>query len=308
MATLKAIVYAPQCTAEVVRPTPPTEDSEPILLKDSGIKFTVKNRDGTRKSNLLPEGTTTDPKDLEGHIQPLDTGLQSIYNEGIRSSKPLPEGKPSDANDREGNTQPAGMGSPATHPNDGIIKSKPFPKGTFTDLNTQGAMYNSVTGVCLSQLVLINQVDPDTKAPVQTLQDYELLIQVSDDELKELSDEEMFEAEQPHHTESSHPESQPKPSKFVKKKVKKSQESDQSPKPSNSKSSSCSESFKPYDKYMPVTERVLARNLQGFSEVLYAQVAEDNWEKHEETIASYADLNWSIEYFYGRTCKKYEST
>ncbi|GJT30800.1 hypothetical protein Tco_0911075 [Tanacetum coccineum] len=73
------------------------------------------------------------------------------------------------------------MGSSATHPNDGIIKSKPFPKGALTDPNTQGATYNSVTEVFLSQLVLINQ-------------DYELLIQDSDDELKELSDEEMFEA------------------------------------------------------------------------------------------------------------------
>ncbi|GJT30801.1 hypothetical protein Tco_0911076 [Tanacetum coccineum] len=50
------------------------------------------------------------------------------------------------------------------------------------------------------------------------------------------------------------------------------------------------------------------RNLQGFSKVLYAQVAEDNWEKHEETVASYADLNWSIEYFHATTFKTYENT
>ncbi|GKF02665.1 hypothetical protein Tco_0029588, partial [Tanacetum coccineum] len=35
--------------------------------------------------------------------------------------------------------------------------------------------------------------------------------------------------------------------------------------------------------------RVLARNLQGFSKVLYAQITEDNWEKHEEAVASYVD-------------------
>ncbi|GJS93120.1 hypothetical protein Tco_0800088 [Tanacetum coccineum] len=89
----------------------------------------------------------------------------------------------------------------------------------------------------------------------------------SKDDLKELSDEEV-----------------------LKKKEKKSKESEQSLNPSNYESSLASLSFKPYDNYIPITERFLARTLQGFSKVLYAQVAKDNWEKHEEAAASYAEL------------------
>ncbi|GJV10020.1 hypothetical protein Tco_1351561 [Tanacetum coccineum] len=66
--------------------------------------------------------------------------------------------------------------------------------------------------------------------------------------------------------------------------------------------------FTPYDNYVLVTERVLARNIQGFLKVLYAQVAEYNWEKHEETVASYAGLKWSIDDFHAITFKHYENT
>nr|GEU77598.1 retrovirus-related Pol polyprotein from transposon TNT 1-94 [Tanacetum cinerariifolium] len=52
----------------------------------------------------------------------------------------------------------------------------------------------------------------------------------------------------------------------------------------------------------------LLQNLQGFSKVLYAQVAEDNWEKHEEVVASYADLKWSVDDFHATTFKQYENT
>ncbi|GJW83560.1 hypothetical protein Tco_0156705 [Tanacetum coccineum] len=60
-------------------------------------------------------------------------------------------------------------------------------------------------------------------------------------------------------------------------------------------------SSKPYDNYMPITEMVLAKNLQGFSEILYAQVAEDNWKKHKEAVASYADLKMEIAGFHDAT-------
>ncbi|GJX17138.1 hypothetical protein Tco_0217970 [Tanacetum coccineum] len=83
--------------------------------------------------------------------------------------------------------------------------------------------------------------------------------------------------------------SQPKSSKKHKT-IGKPKESEPSPDPSNSESSSASLSFKYYDNYMPITERVLAKNLQGFSKVLYDQIVEDSWAKHEEAIASYADL------------------
>ncbi|GJS05621.1 hypothetical protein Tco_0322129 [Tanacetum coccineum] len=65
-------------------------------------------KDGTRKSKLLLEGTTTYPKDSEGHIQPVDIGFLSTSDECIRKSQPLPEGKPTDAKYPKGNIQPAG--------------------------------------------------------------------------------------------------------------------------------------------------------------------------------------------------------
>ncbi|GKD29790.1 hypothetical protein Tco_1240568, partial [Tanacetum coccineum] len=81
-------------------------------------------------------------------------------------------------------------------------------------------------------------------------------------------------------------------------KAKQHKEFDQSLDASDSESSSCSKTFKPYDNYVPITERVLARNLKGFSNVLYAQVTEDNWKKHKEATASYVDLRMEIEGFH----------
>nr|GEX99842.1 hypothetical protein [Tanacetum cinerariifolium] len=116
----------------------------------------TKPKDGTRKSMLLPEGKTTDPQDLEGNKQPADMGLLSTSDEGIRSSKPLPEGKSTDAKDSEGNIQPTDMGLHATHPNEGF----------------------------------------DTEYQVDKTQStqFEILMEDSDDELKELIYDDIFKA------------------------------------------------------------------------------------------------------------------
>nr|GEX42443.1 hypothetical protein [Tanacetum cinerariifolium] len=66
---------------------------------------------------------------------------------------------------------------------------------------------------------------------------------------------------------------------------------------SNSESSLCFETFKPFDNYMPISERQLVRNLQNISKVLYAQVVEDNWVNHKEADASYANLRAVVEGF-----------
>ncbi|GJY47329.1 hypothetical protein Tco_0436392, partial [Tanacetum coccineum] len=77
-------------------------------------------------------------------------------------------------------------------------------------------------------------------------------------------------------------------------KAKKYKKSKESPEPSVFESLSASLASKPFDNYMHVTKRVLVKTLHGFLEHLYAQVAEDNWAKHEEVTASYADLKWEI--------------
>ncbi|GJW44265.1 hypothetical protein Tco_0073064 [Tanacetum coccineum] len=80
-----------------------------------------------------------------------------------------------------------------------------------------------------------------------------------------------------------------------------------SPEPFYSESSLASLPLKEYENYMPTIERVLDRNLQGVSEVLYAQIAKDNWEKHEEAVASYADLKAESSGFHDATYKDQEN-
>ncbi|GKA78403.1 hypothetical protein Tco_0784940 [Tanacetum coccineum] len=56
-------------------------------------KKTPTKTKGTRKSQPLPEGTTTDPKDSGGNIQLVDKGLPStVSNKGTVKTTPLPKG------------------------------------------------------------------------------------------------------------------------------------------------------------------------------------------------------------------------
>ncbi|GKB57438.1 hypothetical protein Tco_0913624 [Tanacetum coccineum] len=59
---------------------------------------------------------------------------------------------------------------------------------------------------------------------------------------------------------------------------------------------------------MPIIERQLVSNLQNFLEVLYAQVAEDTWEKHEKAAALYANLKCDLNDFINTSFTKYENT
>ncbi|GJS26665.1 hypothetical protein Tco_0487285 [Tanacetum coccineum] len=73
-----------------------THEKEPSEATNTSQSM-PSGQNGTRKSKLLPEGKTTDPKDSEGNIQLADMGLLSTSNKGIHNLKPLPEGKPADA-------------------------------------------------------------------------------------------------------------------------------------------------------------------------------------------------------------------
>nr|GEV72496.1 hypothetical protein [Tanacetum cinerariifolium] len=112
---------------------------------------------------------------------------------------------------------------------------------------------------------------------------------LGDDDLKEDGDDDVFEAEdvmdkdihdpetektQSHHstehaTDEEHQSHSPKRDQPTSSKDTKTNTSD-------SESSSCSDTLKPYDNYIPITERQLVSNLQNFSEILYAQVAKDH--------------------------------
>nr|GEZ26255.1 uncharacterized mitochondrial protein AtMg00810-like [Tanacetum cinerariifolium] len=64
---------------------PDTQDPKRnIQLAGMGLPSILD--EGTRKSQPLPEGTTTNPKDSEGNIQPADNGLPSmVFNEEHQS-------------------------------------------------------------------------------------------------------------------------------------------------------------------------------------------------------------------------------
>ncbi|GJY68912.1 hypothetical protein Tco_0471894, partial [Tanacetum coccineum] len=79
---------------------------------------------------------------------------------------------------------------------------------------------------------------------------------------------------------------------------KKTKKLDASLKPSDSESLSNSLAYKDLDDYVPTTERVLAKTLQGFNEFLYAHIADDLWENHMEAAVSYADLKAKIDGFH----------
>ncbi|GKE91182.1 hypothetical protein Tco_1572277, partial [Tanacetum coccineum] len=77
-------------------------------LAGTGLPSTQLD-EGTRKSQLLLEGTTTDPKDSGGNIQSADKRLPStVSNEGTVKTMLLPEGSHGDK-DSEGFKQPTGM-------------------------------------------------------------------------------------------------------------------------------------------------------------------------------------------------------
>ncbi|GKD51280.1 hypothetical protein Tco_1280256 [Tanacetum coccineum] len=62
------------------------------------------------------------------------------------------------------------------------------------------------------------------------------------------------------------------------------------------------------DDNVPTTERVLAKNLQWFSKFVYDQIVEDSWEKHEEHVASCADLKAKIKGSLDQVYKERDTT
>ncbi|GKE13581.1 hypothetical protein Tco_1417132, partial [Tanacetum coccineum] len=135
-----------------------------------------------------------------------------------------------------------------------------------------------------------SEVEPDTEPFIlNTFREIQALLEDSKEELKDESDEEMYEVgeeideEEPTSTEQQSPslnKDHPESSKAKK--------SDNSPDASDSESSSCFETFKPFENYVPVTERVLVRNLQGFSEEVQNAIKEDHVPKKKVLEATEA--------------------
>ncbi|GJY11413.1 hypothetical protein Tco_0379598 [Tanacetum coccineum] len=121
--------------------------------------------EGTQKSQPLPEGTTTDPKDSRRNVQPTDKGLPStVSNEGTVKTTSLPE-EPLGDKGSEGSKRSVDM--------------KPI-NSTVADLSGTGE--------------ISSEVEPD----IQTLQlntfAYIQAFLLSKDELAQESDDDVLEA------------------------------------------------------------------------------------------------------------------
>nr|GEU88872.1 hypothetical protein [Tanacetum cinerariifolium] len=190
-----------------------------------GHEFTWKQATDTSQS--LSSVQSINPQYIEGNIQPAVKGLPSTPDKGIRSSNPLPEGKLIIAKDPEINTQPAGMGLPTAHPDEGTRKTKHLPNGTNIDLKYSGRNIQLTNRAQPSTLItdqsgdgIEDQVDktqstrfemsyPDQnkgKTSSEVKLDIKHLILITfgnfktlldlEDELKDESDEEMYEAKE----------------------------------------------------------------------------------------------------------------
>ncbi|GJS15062.1 hypothetical protein Tco_0409534 [Tanacetum coccineum] len=242
-----------------------------------------------RKSHQRPQSVSSDqiidPQDAKGNKKTPLSWDCIPHNPKMVLANPkfyLKE-KTTDPKDLEGNKQPADKGFQSTS-DEGILKSQPLPEGYPTDSkdlerNTQ------LAGMGLP----FTHLDEDTR----TYSLYSrLLMEESDDEVKELSHDDIFEAgeymDDPFSVPSDE-ETQPPPSTEQPSTAKKHIKSEDSPEPYDSQSLSASLASKPYENYMPATERVLAKTLQSFLEVLYAQVAKDNLAKHEDKVLDVAE-------------------
>ncbi|GJV13840.1 hypothetical protein Tco_1355381 [Tanacetum coccineum] len=101
----------------------------------------------------------------------------------------MPEGKPTDPQDSNRNTHPVDTGLPATNTDDGIHTSSLFPKGTPTDPQYRGRNIQ-LTGMGFPFMIISLSRDG---TEYQSLGDFEALMEESKDELKDLSNEEIFE-------------------------------------------------------------------------------------------------------------------
>ncbi|GJV21050.1 ribonuclease H-like domain-containing protein [Tanacetum coccineum] len=154
-------------------------------------------KEGIRKSKLFPEETNTDPKDAEGNTQPADKGLpstpkdithqsQSLFR-GIHKSKLLPEGTLTDPQDPRRNIQLIGMRFPSLVTDHSITGTK------YQVDQTQSTRFE-VSYPDQNKVKTSLEVEPDVIPPIQSLRDFKFLIEDSEDDLKDLSDEEFFEA------------------------------------------------------------------------------------------------------------------
>ncbi|GKC86999.1 hypothetical protein Tco_1147648, partial [Tanacetum coccineum] len=94
----------------------------PTLPKSQGLE-------GSEKSHSVSSGTVPNPQDLQRDIQLASTGLPSTLDDGTHKSQPLPEGKATPPKDSGGNIQPLDRDLTSTTSDEGTTKTTPRPEG-----------------------------------------------------------------------------------------------------------------------------------------------------------------------------------
>ncbi|GJZ94766.1 hypothetical protein Tco_0666969 [Tanacetum coccineum] len=334
------------CTAMVKRPRPPTEDSETLPLRESRIRFTVKNggtplyfdfktfcqctrldyNNGTYvamlqteavKPELLKFGLHNDrtktetPNILVNKTPLLKTCFLAVWRLLMTFVIQVLGGNKSSIDKLNPSQQMIVFTDQLNSSQQMIVfslltKKKIDMERSFTMillLNTNSAQ-DKLLGCTHSVLPLVSPTPSLKKVrkKKEVLNYYEIFMENSKGDLKELSDEEVFEAGYemedvfPLNTEeeSQPPSSTNKPESSKSKKLKKSEPSlKPSSEPSDSESSSVSLPFKDYDNYMLIIERVLARNIQDVIKddlALNAKVVE-SIDAYVKNLAKLTELN-----------------
>ncbi|GJU94211.1 hypothetical protein Tco_1318967 [Tanacetum coccineum] len=250
---------------------PEASGTLPQKRKNPKFKKPPTETKGTRKSQPFPKGTTTNPKDSRGNVQPADKGLSSTAsNEGTTKTTPHLEGTLRDK-DLEENKTPAGM--------EPINLNVAHPSGTGSKYHVDETQSTRLRYQTLTENKgkTSSEVEPDHKTlQLTTLADIQAYL-LSEDELAQESDEE---EPDPSHT----PETQV------------------------SDSDSSSPDVNKFDNTLPLTERQLVKYLRKVSRVIFHRINEEQWAPHAEADVSYADLKASIEGYYEENVDHKEQT
>ncbi|GJR77070.1 hypothetical protein Tco_0089435 [Tanacetum coccineum] len=186
------------------------------------------------QTQLVSSGQTTHPQDTKRNIQIAIKGFHTLLGDATGESQPLPESKKSDPQDSERNIQLADIGLPDTYPDEGTDVKYQVDQTQSTRFEVSVPDQNK--GKTSSE------VKSDTQTLIlTTVANIQALLVATDEELKDDSANDVFKAgEEIYQPESS--------------KTKKTNASD-------SESSSCFETLKPYDNYIPITKSQLILNL-----------------------------------------------
>ncbi|GJU35009.1 hypothetical protein Tco_1183363 [Tanacetum coccineum] len=96
-----------------------------------------QKRKKAKTNKTTPEATETSPTE-DGNIQPAVKRSHSPLDEGTRKSQPLLEGTTTDLKDSRENIQSADKGLPSMVPDEGTGKTKPLSEGPHGDKDSEG--------------------------------------------------------------------------------------------------------------------------------------------------------------------------